>query len=57
MTDLYKIEEYKLWKGIDANKETWASRGFCGSKHDMEELSEYLLHNNPDLILRVVEYV
>lgn len=57
MTNLFKIEEYKLWKGIDLRKKVWASLGFCGSKKDMEELSEYLLHNNPNLILRVVEYV
>jgi hypothetical protein len=54
--DSYKVEEYRIWKGVDPHNKTWHSRGFVGTKDRMEEIMEYLLHNNNELVLRVVPY-
>lgn len=53
---LYQVQEYKVWRGIDPDNATWASRGFCGSRESMDGIADYLKHNNPDLVLRVVPY-
>ncbi len=53
---MYKVEEFKIWKGVDPDKPTWNSRGFVGPQQDMIEIMEYLQHNAPELKLRVVEY-
>ena len=51
-----KVEEFKIWKGINTENPVWASRGFCGTHQSMIELMEYLKHNVPSLVLRVVPY-
>lgn len=51
---LHRIEEFKIWKGIDPDRQTWASRGHVGDEESMQGICDLLRHNNPDIIVRVV---
>lgn len=49
------IERYQFWKGIDGGKTCWHYYGYISDKwENMQELVEFLEHNNPDILLRIV---
>lgn len=51
---VWDVEEFKVWKGLDPIKPQWHGRGFaCSSWAAALELAEYLNHNDPALTLRV----
>lgn len=52
----WDIEEFKIWKGLDAEKPRWASLGYaCSRWSDANGLMEYMQNNKPDALLRVVK--
>lgn len=56
MPQTWDVEEYKVWKGIDKISPVWASRQFaCATYENAKELMDYIIGNNPKLILRVTK--
>lgn len=52
--EVWRIEEYKIWKGIDKEKPCWASLGFaCSSYESAKELMDYMHGNKTASVLRV----
>lgn len=53
---LWDVEEFKIWKGIDPTRPTWASRGFaCDTWENADGLLKLIEGNDPCVILRVVK--
>lgn len=53
--DFWRVEQYRVWKGINPDKPLWSSIGFVSqSWEDMADLCDYLQGNNPEGIYRVI---
>lgn len=50
----WHVQEFKIWKGINPDKPTWANLNLCSFDYaETNGIMEYLAGNNPDGVYRV----